>query len=60
MATIPPSRPAQIQFCTTHIPVWEEHEAAIGLPDGFAEELNTLTQAARDAARAAHEARLGE
>jgi hypothetical protein len=58
MATIPPSRPAQIQFCTTHIPVWEEHEAAIGLPDGFAEELSTLTQAARDAARAAHEARL--
>jgi hypothetical protein len=58
MATIPPSRPSQIQFCTTHIPVWEEHEAAIGLPDGFAEELNVLTQAARDAARAAHEARL--
>jgi hypothetical protein len=57
MATIPPSRPAQIQFCTTHIPVWEEHEAAIGLPDGFAEELNTLTQAARDAAMAARAAR---
>ncbi len=57
MATIPPSRPAQIQFCTSHIPVWEEHEAAIGLPDGFAEELDTLTQAARDAAMAARAAR---
>lgn len=57
MSTIPPSRPAQITFCTTHVPVWEEHEAAIGLPDGFAEELNTLTQAARDAAMAARAAR---
>lgn len=57
MATIPPSRPAQITFCTTHVPVWEEHETAIGLPDGFAEELGVLTQAARDAASAAYTAR---
>ncbi len=61
MATLPPSKLAQIQFFETHIPIWQANFAAIGLTTGQVTTLTTLTTAARtafDASEAAREASL--
>lgn len=49
MSVLPKNIQEQIQFCETHIPVWTASPAKIGLTSAQVAELETHTEAAREA-----------
>lgn len=57
MAVLPNKNLEAIQFCETHIPVWQANPPAIGLTGGQVGTLETLTKNAREAYDAALTAR---
>ena len=57
MAILPSDRLELIQFCETHIPVWENTPAAIGLTAAQITALSDLTGGARAAYNQAQSAR---
>lgn len=57
MAVLPNKDLEAIQFCETHIPVWQANPAAIGLTPGQVGTLQTLTKNAREGYNEAQAAR---
>ncbi len=57
MSVLPKDRLQLIQFCETHIPVWESTPTAIGLTAAQVTALNDLTNGAREAYNQAQSAR---